>query len=264
MSDAFAGLDARGSKGSRSRCLLLTHGPDDFVARRLTELTDGIAGVDPGRHNWTPRGLHDRAEAELGKTPPFLSKENRTAVSRWWLAVRPETARTPNWDIVSQATIAGRQGLILVEAKAHAGELRAEERRKPLRADASAESLTNHQGIGACIDQANAGLRLATKVPWLLSRDVCYQMSNRFAWSWKMTQVDVPVVLVYLGFLNATEMPEPITDHRAWEQQVTSHGMAIVPTAVWGSTFSVNGVRLTALVRSLEVPLRSPDGGAEA
>lgn len=31
-------------------------------------------------------------------------------------------------------------------------------------------------------------------------------MSNRFAWAWKLATMEVPVVLVYLGFLNATEM----------------------------------------------------------
>ena len=38
---------------------------------------------------------------------------------------------------------------------------------------------------------------------WMLSRDHHYQLSNRFAWSWKPASIGVPVVLLYLGFLNA-------------------------------------------------------------
>ena len=33
-----------------------------------------------------------------------------------------------------------------------------------------------------------------------------YSLCNRVAWAWKLAQLGVPVVWVYLGFLNATEM----------------------------------------------------------
>ncbi len=33
-----------------------------------------------------------------------------------------------------------------------------------------------------------------------------YQLCNRVAWAWKLADLGVPGVLVFLGFLNATEM----------------------------------------------------------
>ena len=66
----------------------------------------------------------------------------------------------------------------------------------------------NHNQIGDAIQQANHGLE--PLLPgWDLSRDSHYQLSNRFAWSWKIASMGVPVVLVYLGFLNADEMDAP-------------------------------------------------------
>jgi hypothetical protein len=59
---------------------------------------------------------------DWGEVSAFLNPEQREALTTWWLAVR-ERANTPNWDIVSTCQMVGRQGLVLVEAKAHAGEL---------------------------------------------------------------------------------------------------------------------------------------------
>jgi hypothetical protein len=50
-------------------------------------------------------------------------------------------------------------------------------------------------------------LRGPRSCPFHISRDNRYQMSNRFAWSWKLASVGVPVVLVYLGFVGAADRP---------------------------------------------------------
>ena len=263
--NAFESLPEKERKGSRARCLLLTDGPHDAVARRLTELTDGHAIVAPGRHKWAPRGLHNRREPELGRMAPFLSAEAQKALSSWWLAVRPATARTPNWDIVSQATIDQQEGLILVEAKAHAEELRAEEGGKRLTLRATADSHANHQRIGACIDEACGGLRSTGEPNWKLSRDNRYQMSNRFAWAWKVAEIGIPVVLVYLGFLNAEEMRNhgaPFASHDEWERAVKAHSAPLFPADIWGRRLDVNGVPVIPLIRSLDLPLPAPAGDA--
>lgn len=57
-------------------------------------------------------------------------------------------------------------------------------------------------------------------------------MSNRFAWSWKLTELGIPVVLIYLGFLRATEMADrgsAIVDEADWRRQVLSHSAALFP-----------------------------------
>src|ERR1041385_5973478 len=65
--------------------------------------------------------------------------------------------------------------LVLVEAKAHANEL------KPIGKPPG--NLQNHDRIALAISDANMGL--AAALPgWQLSRDSHYQIANRFAWAW--------------------------------------------------------------------------------
>ncbi|MCS6292531.1 MAG: hypothetical protein H8J66_05600 [Nitrospira sp.] len=253
MANRLGSLPAKEQRGSRARCVLFAEGAREDVARRLTALVAPHAVVDPSRHVWAPKGLSDPAEGKLGDTAPFLSGSQREDISNWWLAVRHAAANTPNWDIISQATIGGREGLILVEAKAHDSELIKESGGKPFDEKASLDSSSNHKGIGACIDEASQSLSSASGLVWNLSRDSHYQMSNRFAWSWKVTTMGIPVVLVYLGFLNAEEMKDrgiPFENHEQWKRLVESQSQTLFPTAVWGKAWSVNGVELIPLIRS--------------
>lgn len=164
----------------------------------------------------------------------------------WWLAVRHGRPNIPNWDIVSLATIHGQQGVILVEAKAHSSEL-SENGKTPGNAD-------NDKGIRAAILQASEGLN-KVESGWNLTAASYYQFCNRFAWSWKIATLGVPVVLLYLGFLRAQEMPDPFECHNEWECLVKSHSAKLVPEVVWGQPLDVGGVPLIPLVRSLELPL---------
>ncbi len=85
------------------------------------------------------------------------------------------------------------------------------------------------------IQEANAGLEPI--VPgWSLSRDSHYQLSNRFAWSWKIAELGTPVILVYLGFLNAGEMIDqgpPFHSAREWNDVVRSYARGVVPDDAW-------------------------------
>ena len=84
-------------------------------------------------------------------------------------------------------------------------------------------------------------------------------MSNRFAWAWKLTDLGVPVVMIYLGFLNADEMggrgSNPIVDHATWEAMVKTHSRALCPTEVWGRQWPLKGMPLIPLIRSREIGL---------
>lgn len=253
MTNPLEMLSIKERRGSRARCVLLTQGTREEVAKRLTALVAPHVVVNAERHAWAPNGPSNPAEGKLSETPPFLSDEQREEISNWWLAVRHPAANTPNWDIISQATIGGREGLILVEAKAHDKELTKEEGGKSFDAKASEDSPSNHKGIGTCIDEASHALSSASSLAWHLSRDSHYQMSNRFAWSWKVTTMGIPVVLVYLGFLNADEMQDrglPFTSHEQWEKLVASQSQTLFPEAVWGKAWSVNGTELIPLIRS--------------
>lgn len=162
-------LPAKERRGSLARCVLLTHGERDAVAKRLTGLVASFAEVRP-EQLWAPNGLAAPDEIELGESK-MLSPKQQKEISQWWLAARHPAARTPTWDIVSQATVNGRDGLILIEAKAHDTELKKEEAGKSLAADASPDSCSNHDGISKCIDEASKALSLATGQEWHLSRD---------------------------------------------------------------------------------------------
>ena len=107
------------------------------------------------------------------------------------------------------------------------------------------------------------GLATATQLPWRIFRDSHYQMSNRFAWAWKLTDLSIPVVLVYLGFLEAGEMAdrgEPFGDHDAWDALVRAHSAPLCPAEIWNRRWLVNGVPFAPLIRSLEQPLDTEIG----
>ena len=124
MSILLERLKPTARRGSKPRCHWLTHGPHDAVAARLADLVAPFASV-ASRDDWMPEGFAHTAEPQLGYADQFLTAGRRAALAQWWLAV-PRRANTPNWDLVSTCQVAGqKQGLLLVEAKAHAGELSA-------------------------------------------------------------------------------------------------------------------------------------------
>lgn len=261
-------LDRNRRRGSFPRCLLLTNGNRKDVADRLQQLI-GISSVTLSEGDfWMPKGLPalepngdwdktNTFEAILGKTTEFLSANERELLANWWLAVR-ESANMPNWDIASTCTIGNKRGLLLVEAKAHDKELSKSGKSKPTNSSASLNSALNHEQIGSCIEEANSDLRNETQLSWALSNNSHYQMSNRFAWSWKLTELGYPVILVYLGFLLADEMRdigEPFANHAQWEQIVRSHSAQVVPADVWNREWVLHGQSFIPLIRSFDQPL---------
>jgi len=159
---------------------------------------------------------------------------------------------TPNWDIASTCTIEEKPGLLLVEAKAHDTELKKDG--KSLRKKASAGSIANHKRIGRAIVGASAGLK-ETIEGWNLSRDSHYQLANRFAWTWKLASMGVPVVLVYLGFLCAkgvSDLGEPFADCADWSRVVLEYSRNIVPERAWGGDLKVGRITIKPLVRVFE------------
>lgn len=241
-------------RGSLLRCSLMTYFlPHIKTAKLLTDLAKPSgAVVSPETDIWLPRSLVDWKEATLIDEDDFLDTERRRELKDWWLSV-PRGANPPNWDIASTCTINGKKGLVLVKAKAHEKELSEAGKSEP----DTLNSNKNHQHIGNAIDQANAGLNSAVK-GWGLSRDSHYQLSNRFAWSWKLASLRVPVVLIYLGFLNATEMidqGQPFDNVKAWEKAIRSHAKGRVPDNAWNKRLDIGSTPLWFLIRSIELTL---------
>ena len=83
-------------------------------------------------------------------------------------------------------------------------------------------------------------------------------MSNRFAWAWKLTDLGLPVILVYLGFLKADEMADigsPFAIGSDWETLVKSHSEPLFPAGVWDQKWKLSGQSFIPLIRSAECPL---------
>lgn len=147
----------------------------------------------------------------------------------------------------------------MIEAKAHDRELFKEETgRKNLKAPVTVGARRNLLRIDWAIRDASVALAADTGLPWALSRDWNYQMSNRFAWAWKLTDLGLPVVLVYLGLLNASEMCDqgkPLADAGDWRSVVKRHSKALFPSTVWDQSWLCGGVPFIPLIRSLDVLL---------
>jgi hypothetical protein len=263
MVSRYPRLRANAQRGSKPRCHLLTDGASRDVAARLTALVAPHAVVGE-QDSWMPQGFSHVAEPELDKAERLLDDATRSAMARWWLPEAACDARTPNFDIASTCKVDGRKGLLLVEAKAHCDELKREAAGRKLtvakegeRAGVGERRRLSHGRIGLAIDEACAGLIRDTGLPWAISRETAYQMANRFAWAWKLTELGFPVVLVYLGFLNAADMADqsaPFRTGEDWEREVLQHSPA-VPAEAWGRRRHLNGMPFVALIKSLDVPL---------
>jgi hypothetical protein len=251
---------AKYRKGSKARCHLLTHGTRHNVAARLTQLIAPYGYVQPS-HQWMPDGFNHTDEAQLDKAPLLLPDARiRAQLAYWWLGSNTVKGTTPNWDIASTCTIEGHPGLLLIEAKAHHAEL------KDARCAAAPGSESAQQIAHALQEASNALTRAGSGQVWRLSpydpvgmAGYDYQMANRFAWAWKLTTLDIPVILVYLGFLGADEMAglgtSPITSADDWDRAIRRHGQSMVPEDIWERDTSTHGRLLIALIRALDLPL---------
>ena len=250
MNNLLQSLNPNQRAGSKPRCHLLTHGTPEQVAERLTKL---IApwGVVAATDHWMPQGFDDVREAQLHKAQLLLDVNlYGQALKSWWLAVAGPNSVTPNWDIASTCTIEGKRGLLLVEAKAHHEELKQDDR---------CSAMKNLERIGEAVSAANNGLN-KVQDGWNLSHESHYQLCNRFAWSWKLATLGIPVVLVYLGFLDADEMRKPFPDGQSWDNAVRNYARDFVPESVWGSKLMLDDAPIYPLIRSMKIRLNSISG----
>ena len=200
----------------------------------------------------------------MDKASKLLPKPDRDKLRDWWLAVSRRNTRTPNWDIASTCRVDNTKGILLVEAKAHNEELNNEKVGKLLKRDATANSRSNHSRIGKAIDGASIALADQTGYIWDLSRDHHYQMSNRFAWSSKLTELDYPVILVYLGFLGAEEMRKerkeqtPFNVHTEWEDIVKAHSKPLFPHEVWDRQWFIHNQPFVPRICSINIGYDGP------
>lgn len=249
------------NQGSRPRCVLLTDGNRGEASKRLTQLINFPDVVVSTNDKWIPygkpvyeNGSWNKApakEAELDKADILFKAwpDTQRQLQDWWLTCIRGGAKTPNWDIASTCRIGEKPGLLLIEAKAHKKELSEN--------DKCGAKEPNRKQIGRAIAEANDGLTKLTGNPWNLSRDTHYQLSNRFAWSWKLASLGIPVVLVYLGFLNTKDMAKNgklFKSKADWERALINHSNGIVDNSCWGKCLDCNCTPFIPLIRVFNQP----------
>jgi hypothetical protein len=182
----------------------------------LNQLLTGTGAEVRETDTWLPNSSKSPREARLGSDGlGVLTPNMQHQLTNWWLA-HALGANTPNWDLATGASINGRNGLVLVEAKAHIGELEmAGKRFRKMDPKASKDrherSEANHERIGIAIKEACDAL--SSQIRGIcINRDSHYQVSNRIAFTWKLASLGIPVVLIYLAFLNDKGMPTPFSD----------------------------------------------------
>jgi hypothetical protein len=186
----------------------MTHIGKERLYEQLNTLcrhTDFKIAFDKEKDNYLPHGFCNPSEQILtslnDKTiGAILTQEIQMTLWSWWLKEGDRGTKTPTWDLISTCSINDRPGLLLVEAKAHTGENSAQGKRKD-----DKTNFANHENIQFQIDVARTKLEELTRLDWGIKRDSYYQLSNRFAWTWKLASLGVPVVLLYLGFTNAID-----------------------------------------------------------
>lgn len=138
-----------------------------------------------------------KSHSNLFNINPSYINEFKT----WWVVYK---GKFPTWDYIASATINGKKGIVLIEAKSHVDEF--DTNGKKIKETASEASHVNHKQITEAIEKARDSINKLNRTEIKISIDNCYQLSNRIAQSWWLASHGIPVTLVYLGFIGDTSM----------------------------------------------------------
>lgn len=168
----------------------------------------------------------------------------------WWV---PSQYRPPTWDLISTCSVNGSFGMLLVEAKAHKDEL--DWSGKTLAPTASVGSKENHKQIKNCIAGANSALLKTCDGIFNLAIDSHYQLTNRVAHLWKLACCNIPVVLLYLGFLGDAGIRHSyFRDDEHWQRSIGGYLDGVVPHSFLNHWHDkVEGERMLMLSKSLPI-----------
>ena len=226
---------------SKKLCEDLVLGSDVDVAARLTEIVeDPTRVVVSANDTWETKIKLDKSQADN-----LIPSDIREELAKWWLASPKPITKTPQWCIVSTCKIERKPGLLLLEVKSKSSELNRSRKDPPVITGRGNEE--NHESIREAIEEANSGLNLAIKGNWQLSIDTHYQLSNRFAWAWKLTELDIPVVLVYLGIWNSGS---GFKSKGIWENKMKEHYLNVVEESCWNQIHDLNQRPFGMFIRS--------------
>ena len=175
-------------KGSQMWLQLLVNEKPDIFQRELSKAKSAprvtqIAWLSPRKDN----GFAEYSDAEFVELIGYANLQNELA--QFW------PSRGPVWDGLATAV----DTVFLVEAKAHIGELAS---------PASRTGETSLAHIQKSLDAAKSSLGVKPEYSWT---GHFYQYTNRLAHLYFLREHDVDAYLVFVYFLNDTEMKGPAT-----------------------------------------------------
>lgn len=104
-------------------------------------------------NTWIHLGVDKPIEGQIYSFFKPINFELAKQAKSWWIKYG---LQTPHWDLISTCTINGKQGILLVETKAHWSELEKESKGKPFNEkEATENSKANHKIIKNAINEAN-------------------------------------------------------------------------------------------------------------
>jgi len=145
---------------------------------------------------------------------------------RWWIAFK---GKRPTWDLICHLDFEGKPGLVLIEAKAHVGEMNEKNCKSPVDWE-NDRSVANDLSIRLRLAEASLGLNALSLGIFHLSADHDYQLCNRVAYLHKLACDGVPTVLMYLGWFGSPDWTiDPFKSEFEWEEAVKGHFERIGP-----------------------------------
>jgi hypothetical protein len=160
-----------------------------YLGRHRADLAASVRGAtggDPVEWLDFPFNTSSRFRDGEWKGLDFLKPNSPARVA--WLSFWPSRGTPPSWDAIGQATIGDTRAWLLVEAKAHTGELRS---------DCGAREEGGRPKIRAAFDRVKAALGVPDEAAWL---DGFYQHANRIAVLWHLIEHGEPGHLINVHF----------------------------------------------------------------
>jgi hypothetical protein len=223
-------------KGSRKHVLELIDNPNYISIMNNILVPFDIILED--KKTVQPKGFIDSSEYRLQR---FVNEHKLVNIfpslkgfnfNKWW---NPHGGGAPTWDMISLCKLNGKDAILLVEAKAHTSEF--DTYRKKKKVNPSDGTKANHINIEKRIKEACDSLNNTNK-GFNVSINKHYQLSNRVAFSWKLNQLNIPVVLLYLGFTGDTYFKDFFIDNNHWEKEFKHYLEGVVPYDFLNSSLS--------------------------
>lgn len=177
-----------------------------------------LSGTTSESVEWLDFGFNRKAAMfdDEPKGLEFLA--DNTDLQRAWADYWPLGGGVPNWDAVGRLARNGRQEWLLVEAKAHVGELRA---------FCQAKAPASRQKIEAALRATKSALGVDSARDWMASD--YYQLANRLAVLHFLNVQKRPAKLLLIYFTGDTSRDGRVCppDAAGWEAALETQDVAL-------------------------------------